>query len=112
MESTPARPSDAQNERRRAPRYPFDAGLEIDWGSTTIQGKVVELSADGMFIETHDPLWVGARFSSRLFLEPPLGVDCVVRRVVPGRGMGLSFTLNKEEDRLRLTDLLETLANK
>jgi len=26
--------------------------------------------------------------------------------------MGLSFTLNKEEDRLRLTDLLETLENK
>jgi len=112
MESTPAQPADAQNERRRAPRYPFDGGLEIDWGSTTIQGKVLELSADGMFIETHDPLWVGARFSSRLFLEPPLAVDCVVRRVVPGRGMGLSFTLNKEEDRLRLTDLLETLANK
>ncbi len=112
MESTPARPADAQHERRRAPRYSFDGGLEIDWGSTTIQGKVLELSAGGMFIETHDPLWVGARFSSRLFLEPPLAVDCVVRRVVPGHGMGLSFTLNKEEDRLRLTDLLEALANK
>ena len=112
MEISSVRPPDPQDERRRAPRYPFDGGLEIDWGSTTIQGKVLELSADGMFIETHDPLWVGARFSSRLFLEPPLAVDCVVRRVVPGRGMGLSFTLNKEEDRLRLTDLLETLANK
>lgn len=112
MEGTPAQPANAQHERHRAPRYPFEGGLEIDWGSTTIRGKVLELSAEGMFIETHETLWVGARFTSRLFLEPPLAVDCVVRRVVPGHGMGLSFTLNREEDRLRLTDLLETLASK
>ena len=57
-------------ERRWAPRYPFRADLEIEWGSAVLAGKTRDISASGMFIEAADTLWVGAGFSARLNLSP------------------------------------------
>ena len=74
-----------QAERRRSPRYPYNAPLEIEWGSSVLKVRVTDLSEDGMCIETPDPLWVGARFAASLALDLPLQIDGVVRRVEPGR---------------------------
>ncbi len=101
-----------QIERRMARRYPYDAVLEMDWASAQRRGHVRNTSAMGMFIEVSDSLWVGANFSAQLAIEPPLCVDCVVRRVEPGRGVGVTFFVPEEEGRARLTTLLETLARK
>src|SRR2546426_12826658 len=69
-------------------RYPFGAVLEMEWGSAVLLGRVLDISAEGMRIEIADPLWVGAKFSAVLALEPPLRMECVVRRGGAGGGMG------------------------
>ena len=50
-----------------------------------------------MFIESVDPLWVGAGFTANLQLEQPVKVTCFVKRVEPGRGMGVSVSLPDEQ---------------
>jgi hypothetical protein len=84
-------------ERRWAPRYTFRAGLEIEWGSAVLRASTRDVSASGMFIESADPLWIGAGFSANLQLDHPVRVDCRVRRVVPGHGMGVSVSLTQEQ---------------
>ncbi len=63
-------------------------------------------------VSIQDPLWIGANFSARLNLEEPLRVDCVVRRVEPAQGMGVSFVVRDAQDRARVAALLEVLAGK
>ncbi len=103
--------SAAQIERRRSPRYPFDSSIEIEWGSLRLQGRVIDISAEGMQIEVANPLWLGASFTAHLPMEPPLQMECVVRRIAPGRSMAVTFVLN-EGGRTQLGVLLETLAKK
>src|SRR2546425_11120571 len=83
--------SATQTDRRSSTRYPCGAVLEMEWGSAVLRGRVLDISAEGMRIEIADPLWVGARFSAVLALEPPLRMECVVRRVEPGGGEGGSL---------------------
>src|SRR3989442_12713540 len=80
--------SATQIERRRSTRHPFGAVLEMEWGSAVIRGSVIDITAEGMRIEIADPLWVGARFSAVLALEPLLRMECVVRRRASRGGVG------------------------
>src|SRR5215475_10278474 len=84
-------------ERRWAPRYRFHADLEIEWGSTVMRARTRDISTSGMFIESSDPLWVGAGFSAQLTLDRPVRLNCSVKRVEPGRGMGVSFDPVEEQ---------------
>src|SRR5262249_9212094 len=77
-----------RSERRWAQRYAFRADLEIEWGSAVLRGNTRDISSNGMFIESSDTLWVGAGFSARLVIDRPVKLDCSVKRVEPGRGMG------------------------
>jgi hypothetical protein len=63
-----------------------------------------------MFIEAADTLWVGAGFTARLKLEKPVLLDCFVKRVEPGRGMGVSVDLSKAETQQRYQELLSQLS--
>ena len=99
-------------EQRRSPRYPFEGVLTIEWGAALLEGIVRDLSAEGMLVETPDPLWVGATFAAELALDTPLRLDCVVRRVEPGRGIGVALIVPEEADRARFEALLATLAQK
>ena len=98
-------------ERRWAPRYTFRAGLEIEWGSAVLRGSTRDISASGMFIEAADPLWVGAGFTARLALARPLKLDCFVKRIEPGRGMGVSVAVSESESQKLYEDLLSSLSN-
>src|SRR2546427_10329490 len=104
--------SATQTERRRSTRYPFGAVLEMEWGSAVLLGRVLDISAEGMRIEIADPLWVGAKFSAVLALEPPLRMECVVRRVGPGGGMGGSLVTPGAQGRARLGALLDAVGKK
>src|SRR5437899_11776660 len=97
-------------ERRWAPRYSFRADLEIEWGSAVLRGSTRDISASGMFIEAVDPLWVGAGFSARLNLNQPVRIDCFVKRIEPGRGMGVSVAVSESESQKLVHDLLSSLA--
>jgi hypothetical protein len=96
-------------ERRWAPRYSFRADLEIEWGSAVLRGSTRDISASGMFIEAVDPLWVGAGFSARLTLERPVRLDCFVKRIEPGKGMGVSVAVSETESQKLYQDLLSSL---
>lgn len=98
------------SERRHAPRFAYRAQLEIEWGSATLLACTSNISASGMFIESPDPLWVGAGFSARLNLESPFLVDCFVKRVEPGRGMGVTVNV-PETSQQRYQDLLLSLSS-
>jgi len=97
-------------ERRWAPRYVFRADLEIEWGSALLRGSTRDISANGMFIESADTLWVGAGFSARLGLGNPVKIDCSVKRVEPGRGMAVSVTLPEQGHQKQYQDLLASLS--
>jgi hypothetical protein len=97
-------------ERRWAPRYSFRADLEIEWGSAVLSGKTRDISSSGMFIEAADTLWIGAGFTARLNVDPPVKVDCFVKRVEPGLGMGVSVAPAQSEQQKYYQDLLGSLA--
>jgi PilZ domain-containing protein len=96
-------------ERRWAPRYSFSAELEIEWGSAVLRGKTRDISANGMFIESADTLWVGAGFTARLALDHPVQMDCSVKRVEPGLGMAVTVAVSGEPHQQRYQDLIDSL---
>jgi hypothetical protein len=63
-----------------------------------------------MFIEAADPLWIGAGFTARLNLAQPVKLDCSVKRVEPGRGMGVSIAVPESESQKLFQDLLSSLS--
>src|SRR5208337_3748873 len=84
-------------DRRRAPRYPYQASLEIEWGSARLRAHTRDISAGGMFIEAEDVLWVGAAFRARLITEKPCWLECSVKRVEPGLGMGITVEIREDQ---------------
>lgn len=96
-------------ERRFHQRRRIREVLQIEWGSSVFQGTVTDIAPGGLFVELTPQLWVGARFSARLQLTPPLALVCVVRRVAPGKGMGVTFSVPEENEQTRLNGLLGTL---
>ena len=97
-------------ERRRNARYACHASVEIEWGSEVLRAVISDLSASGMFIVTREPLWMRAEFSARILDGQRLLVNCVVKRVEPGRGMGVEFTEIPLDSRKPLEEYLWKLA--
>ena len=97
-------------ERRAAPRYAFQAHLEIEWGSARLKARTRDISVSGMFIESEDVLWVGAGFRARLIGERPVWLECSVKRVEPGMGMGVTIAHPEEQSVAQYQELLAKLA--
>jgi PilZ domain len=85
--------------RREATRYRFYADTEIVWESAKRWGRVTEISRRGMFIQMADAPPLNSGFPARLALNTPLRLDCVVRRVVPGRGIGVTISVPAQSKR-------------
>ena len=98
-----------RNEKRRDPRYRYQAALEIEWGSAWLKGRTRDISAGGMFIESEDVLWVGAGFRARMSAERALWLECSVKRVEPGHGMGVTVAV-PEDQQEHFQELLAKLA--
>jgi hypothetical protein len=88
-------------------RLKCDAPIEIYWGSSTLLARVRDMSVAGLFIETSPPLWIGATFSASLMLNPPLQINCTVRRIEPNRGMGVQVTFMDSETSQRFAHELD-----
>ncbi|HKM67762.1 MAG TPA: PilZ domain-containing protein [Candidatus Acidoferrum sp.] len=97
-------------DRRRAPRYPYQASLEIEWGSARLRARTRDISAGGMFIESEDILWVGAGFRARLVTDQPMWLECSVKRVEPGLGMGVTVALPEDQNPHEFHEILAKLA--
>ncbi len=100
-----------RSERRRSPRYRYQALLEIEWGSARLRARTRDISESGMFIEADDVLWVGAGFRARMAGDGPLWMDCSVKRVEPGTGMGVTVELREDQSQHHYRNLLAKLAN-
>jgi len=97
-------------DRRRAPRYLYQACLEIEWGSARLKARTRDISVSGMFIESEDVLWVGAGFRARLVSERPVWLECSVKRVEPGMGMGVTVAHPEDQSVQHYEELLAKLA--
>lgn len=97
-------------ERRWAPRYTFRASVEIEWGSAVLRASTRDISANGMFIESPDTLWIGAGFTARLTLDHTVKLDCFVKRVEPGHGMGVTVTLSEPRNHKHYQDFVASLS--
>ena len=72
---------------------------------------IADLSLNGLFIEATEPPEVGTAID--LFWEAPgkeMRARAIVRRSIPGRGMGVEFTEMGAEDMTRLLNLLRAAA--
>jgi len=103
--------SSRRSDRRWAPRYSFRANLEIEWGSAILRASTRDISTNGMFIESTDPLWIGAGFTAHIVLDRRVKVDCSVKRIEPGLGMGVSVTLSEAQHEQSYQQLLDSLSN-
>jgi hypothetical protein len=99
------------SERRRHERYPCQAAVKITWGDVHMEASLRDISLSGMYIETPEPLWARAQFSAHLMLPEAIRVECVVRRVDPGKGMVVEFTQVTQETKMNLTHLIWKLAH-
>jgi hypothetical protein len=97
-------------EKRRHPRYGFQADVEIEIEGKAFRAVMTDISAAGMFVVAANPLWVGAVFTARIHVAEPLRVKCQVKRVMVGRGMGVSFQDLTAQDRESLDKILAGLA--
>ena len=95
--------------RREFARYQFQVKAEILWQSRKVWGRVTDVSRGGLFIEMADAPCLGAHFTANLSLNAPLRVGCVVRRVVPGHGIGVELSV-PEQSRKRFQALLLALS--
>ena len=98
-----------QIERRQFNRRRLVGTIEIEWGSSTLTGLVRDIGPQGLFVEITPPLWVGATFLARLLGDPPLQLNCTVRRVEPGTGIAVTFELVEESGKAQLEKLLAQL---
>ena len=97
------------DDRREFNRRQFRGKIEIEWGSATLTGTVLDIGPRGLFVELTPPLWVGARFLARLIVNPILPLDCTVRRAEPGRGIALSFDVLEKNGKAQVEALLAPL---
>ena len=95
--------------RRKFARYKFSMTAEIFWQGKKCWGRVTDISHGGMFIEMPDAPCLDASFTARLALNVPLRLDCIVCRVIPNRGIGVTFVVS-EKGRKRFNALLLALA--
>jgi len=95
--------------RREFARYHFQVPAEIAWQSRKIWGRVTDVSRGGLFIEMTDPPCLGAHFVLNVALNVPLRINCIVRRVVAGRGIGVEINV-PEQSRKRFQALLLALS--
>jgi len=97
-------------DRRKSARYEFSIPIEIEWCSKKYWGRVRNINRHGLFIELPDLPVLNAAFSASLALNKPLRMECVVRRAVPGHGIGVTVTLASKESRVRYEALLQALS--
>jgi PilZ domain len=96
----------------RGLRHAFRTEVEIGWGAEVLKCVTRDIGDMGMFIETDHPLWLRAEFTARLKLGEVLEIDCIVRRVEPGRGMAVEFKDLPEAEREQIDLFLGKLSRK
>jgi hypothetical protein len=95
--------------RRQFDRFQFEVNAEVSWRSGKSWGRLTDISRSGLFIEMAEAPPPGAHFSVSLALNLPLKLTCIVRRVVPGHGIGVALSV-PEQSKKRFEALLLALS--
>lgn len=95
--------------RRQFTRFKFEVNAEVVWQSRRSWGRITDVSRNGLFIEMAEPPCLGARFAAHLALNVPLKLNCFVRRMIPGRGIGVVLSV-PAQSRRRFEALLLALS--
>ncbi len=95
--------------RRGFERFKFTVNAEIVWQSQKKWGRVIDVSRSGLFIQMDEPPARGTRFNAHLALNVPLQLNCEVKRIVPGLGVGVAITA-PESSKKRFEALLQALS--
>ena len=98
-------------DRRETHRPRFYAPVEFEVGGKKLKTRSQDISQEGMLIETQESLAEGTEFHARIFIADvdPIEADCVVKRRVPGVGLGVEFVEMSRGDRVQLRKLLAGL---
>lgn len=107
-----ADPTVSNDPRRHYPRVELPTGPPVAWkgGAKVGVGTMVSLSLGGLFISTPDPPDAGSVVQLLFDVQGgEVRARAVVRRSVPGQGMGVQFINMGYEDRGRLYQLLKKL---
>jgi PilZ domain len=97
---------------RRHPRVKSSKGLFVAWetGSRRAVSRLETLSLGGVFIHTSEPPPVGSALNILIDMQNgDVRARAVVRRVAPGKGMGIEFISMTPEDRARLNKQLQQI---
>jgi hypothetical protein len=105
-------PTEAQDPRRKYPRVELPKGISVGWrgGGKYGVSEIHSVSLGGLFILTDDAPDAGSVLA--LIFDLPAGevrARAVVKRSIPGQGMGVQFINMGFEDRARLFQLLSRL---
>ena len=100
------------NSRRHNSRVETPEGVWVYWscGRRDDTARVRNLSLGGLFIETREPVVVGAKTKlDFLVQEGQLTAEALVQHIQSGHGVGLKFTAVRNGDLPHLAALLNRL---
>lgn len=83
-----------EDERRRTPRYPFAASVELiqKGAQAGISARLTELSLYGCFVQMPDPLEKGTQFLIKLYANGKyFEANAIVVYKHVGQGIGVCF---------------------
>lgn len=99
-------------EKRKSQRVSLLNEISYRAGDRVIRKRLVDLSVDGIFIDTPDPLPVGARIALDFTLpnKRSIHADGRVRYHHKGVGMGIQFTDLTAADREAIEDFVARIS--
>jgi len=100
------------SDRRRFSRFSCSGAAEIlqegqRWG----WGTLTDISSGGCYIETNQPLPLGAETRLRLTIaDISMDIDAKTASVTPMMGMGMEFLAISQEQKIKLVEIIEKIA--
>ena len=99
----------SKDDKRTSPRVPTSPGNYVIYVEGS--GSIRDLSLTGVFVLDAEPLEVGTTINFELRLHScSIPVKGIVRRSVPGQGMGIQFVQLGPEGKILLKSYLDGLA--
>src|SRR5438045_417750 len=99
------------SERRRSPRAPLLREVKIHGNGKTSDGRIVDLSVTGAFLETSETFNLddNCQLSFTLPGGISMTVECIVCYLHPDLGIGVEFNKLSPEDSDRIKDCVASL---
>ena len=99
----------SKNDKRTSPRAQISPGNYVIYVEGS--GSIRDLSLTGVFVVDEDPLPIGTTINFELRLHScSIPVKGIVRRSIPGQGMGIQFVQLGPEGKILLKSYLDTSA--